>query len=47
VSRGVARYRGQLLEQLLKLVIKNGPEWFGGGEWHALLAALPSPGVSH
>jgi hypothetical protein len=47
VSRGVARYRGQLLEQLLKLVIKNGPEWFGGGEWQAVLAALPSTGVSH
>jgi hypothetical protein len=45
VGRGVERYRGQLLEQLLKLVIRHAPEWFGGGEWDAL--ALPSPGVSH
>jgi hypothetical protein len=47
VARGVERYRGQLLEQCLKMVIRNGPEWFGGGEWRVVLEALPSSGVSH
>jgi hypothetical protein len=47
VSRGVERYHGQLLEQLLKMVIRNGPEWFGGPEWGAMLDALPRSGVSH
>jgi hypothetical protein len=26
VAGGVARYRGQLLEQFVKMVIRNGPE---------------------
>ena len=47
ISRGVEHYRGQLLEQLLKMVIRNGPEWFGGREWRAMLDALPSSAVSH
>jgi hypothetical protein len=46
-SGAVERYRGQLLEQLLRLVIKNGPEWFGGGERCEAVEALPSSGVSH
>ena len=41
------RYCGQLLEQFLKLVIQNGPEWFGGGERCEPVEALPSSGVSH
>jgi hypothetical protein len=47
INQGVEHYRGQLLEQLLKLVIRNGPEWFGGREWRAMLDALPRSGVSH
>ena len=47
ISWGVERYRLQLLEQLLKMVIRNGPEWFGGREWRAMLDAVPSSGVSH
>jgi hypothetical protein len=47
INRGVEHYRVQLLEQLLKMVIKNGPDWFGGDDWGAVLEALPKSGVSH
>jgi hypothetical protein len=47
VRWGVDRYRGQLLEQMLRLVITNGPEWFGGDDWVAALEAFPTSGLSH
>ncbi len=47
IERAVECYRSQLLSQLLKIVIKNGPDWFGGDDWRAVLEALPSAGVSH
>ena len=47
IDRGVERYRGQLLSQLLAMVIRNGPDWFGGDDWRAMLEALPDLGVSH
>jgi hypothetical protein len=47
VRRAVERYRGQLLEQFLRAVITNGPDWFGGDDWGAAPEALPASGVSH
>ena len=47
IERAVERYRAQLLGQLLKMVIKNGPDWFGGDDWRTALEALPDFGVSH
>ena len=47
IERAVECYRSQLLAQLLKIVITNGPGWFGGDDWRAVLEALPDLGVSH
>jgi hypothetical protein len=46
VARGVERYRGQLAEQALRLVIQNGPDWFGCDESPGL-ETLPTSGVAH
>jgi hypothetical protein len=45
IAGGVERYRGQLAEQALRLVIQNGPDW-----WPALdpaLEGMPTSGVAH
>jgi hypothetical protein len=47
VRRAVQRYRGQLLEQFLRIVIKNGHDWFRRGDLGAALEAFPTSGVRH
>src|SRR4051794_36326814 len=46
VRQSLDRYRGQLLEQMLKLVIANAPGWFACDE-DAPFEAFPTSAVTH